>query len=114
MPAPQSDRRRARRALADFAISLSPEATARPARLKDISEIGLACTFSEAIAELTLVAVDLQLPGHKDSQRVQGAVVRCEPFGKKGECDVAVYFTAVPATTEAALRNYVQKARPAP
>lgn len=114
-PHAQPERRRAVRALADFPIQLAPQAESKPARLRDISEIGLACTFGEQLEEMMLVAIDLSLPGQSQKHRVQGAVVRCEPMpAKKGQYDVAIFFTDVPASTRAALRNYVAKAKPAP
>jgi hypothetical protein len=56
-----------------------------PAALRDISEIGLACTSSHAIPEMTLVGLDFALPGASDRHLVKGAVVRCEPLGKGEE-----------------------------
>lgn len=114
-PTPQSERRRAVRALANFPVRLTNEPGAEPALLRDISEIGLACTAPKAIPEMTLVGLDFALPGATELHKVRGAVVRCEPLARtRGQYDVAIYFTEISAVTRAALRNYVGKARKAP
>jgi hypothetical protein len=113
-PTPQSDRRRAIRAIATFPVKLSTKPDAEPAALRDLSEIGLACTSTHAIPEMTLVGLDFALPGQTDRHQVKGAVVRCEPMpalGSKKCWDVAVYFTELTPVTKAALKNYVAKAK---
>ena len=112
-PSPQSERRRAIRAAAAFPVKLSTKPEAAPALLRDISEIGLACTSNHAIPEMTLVGLDFSLPGASDVHHVKGAVVRCEPLakGSKKEWDLAVYFTELTPVTRAALRNYVGKGK---
>ncbi len=113
-PSPQSERRRAARALADFPIQLHRQDRQDQAVLRDISEIGLACVSPEAIPELMQVALDFTLPGSTERHRVQGAVVRCAPLAKaKGRFDLAIYFTEMTPVTRAALRHYVGKGRPA-
>jgi hypothetical protein len=100
------------RAAGSFPLQIGGTPTAAAASLRDISEIGLACTTSAPIPEMTVVALDFALPGATERHRVQGAVVRCAPLGKAGkDWDVAVYFTEIAPVTRAALRHYVQKAR---
>ena len=114
MTASPRERRRALRAIADFPIRLSPKDGALPAMLKDLSTIGLCCTTAQAVPELTLVGIDLQLPGQQDAHAVKGAVVRCDPArGRRGAYEVAVYFTEVAPATKAALAHYVAGAAPA-
>ena len=111
-PTPQSERRRALRAAANFPVTLSSKPGSDPAVLRDLSEIGLACTSTCAIPEMTLVGLDFALPGASDRHLVKGAVVRCEPLGKaKKDWDLAVYFTEMSPVTKAALRNYIAKAK---
>lgn len=113
-PTPQSERRRAARAAASFPVTLSGQADVPPAALRDLSEIGLACTSLQPIPEMTMVGLDFQLPGQVERHQVKGAVVRCEPMraaGTKKQWDVAVYFTDVTPVTKAALRNYVAKGK---
>lgn len=114
-PTPQSERRRAVRALASFPVRFKTRDGAEPALLRDISEIGLACVAPEAIPEMTLVGLDFSLPGASEVHHVQGAVVRCAPLRQAcGKHDIAIYFTEVSPITRAALRNYVGKAKKAP
>lgn len=111
-PTPQSDRRRAVRAVATFPVKLLTKPEGAPAVLRDISEIGLACTARDAIPEMTMVGLDFALPGATERHQVKGAVVRCEALSKaKKEWDVAVYFTEIGPVTKAALRNYIAKAK---
>lgn len=113
-PNPAAERRRAIRAVASFPVRLSKDATAEPAMLRDISEIGLACTAPQEIPEMTLVGLDFSLPGASELHHVKGAVVRCEPLAKQRKYDLAIYFTEITPVTRAALRNYVGKAKKAP
>jgi hypothetical protein len=111
-PTPQSERRRAVRAVATFPVVLSTKPEGAPAVLRDISEIGMACTARDAIPEMTMVGFEFALPGASVRHQVKGAVVRCEPLSKaKKEWDLAVYFTEMTPVTKAALRNYVAKAK---
>jgi hypothetical protein len=102
------ERRKAPRAPADFSIRLADRGEAREARVKDLSTHGLCCWYPEPVAEMTLVRLDLELPG-QGAHEVQGAVVRCQKV--RGQSpptyEVAVYFTRVPAECRAALAQYV-------
>ena len=71
------ERRKAPRADVDIPIRLSPRDAARPARLVNISSSGICCTFGEAISEMTMVGITLELPGAATGTEVKGAVVRC-------------------------------------
>lgn len=116
-PSPGSERRRAARAFATFPVRLTSRPSDAPAILRDISEIGLACSAFEPMQEMTQVALDFSLPGATEVHHVQGAVVRCEalktekPSKSAPKWDVAVYFTEMTPVTRAALRNYVSKAK---
>ena len=119
-PTPQSERRRAARALGTFPVRLSPRPSDAPAILRDISEIGRACAAHVPLPEMTLVALDFSLPGATEVHHVKGAVVRCEPLPKSERTtrsspkwDLAVYFTEIAPVTRAALHNYVGKAKKA-
>src|SRR5262245_57569 len=111
-PSPR-ERRRAPRVLADFPIQLNPTQGATPARLKDLSAIGLCCTTTQALPEMALVGIDLQLPGTSRRHCLQGAVVRCEPARtEKGSFELAVYFTQVDEVARKALGAFVHGAQP--
>ncbi len=111
-PTPQSERRRAQRVPASFPVRFATDEGQEPAILRDISEIGLACTAPQEVPEMTLVALDFSLPGATEVHHVKGAVVRCEPLSgaERGKFDLAVYFTELTPVTRAALRHYVGRA----
>ena len=110
-PTPQSERRRAPRAAAQFPVNLSSDALAEPALLRDISEIGLACEAPAPIEEMTLVGIDFALPGQTERHHITGAVVRCEPIAErdgKPQWDIAVYFTEIQPSSKATLRGHLE------
>lgn len=96
-------------------MQVSSSGRAEAALLRDISEIGLACTSPQAIPEMTLIGLDFSLPGASDKHHVKGAVVRCEPMTKSADgarrWDLAVFFTEMLPVTRAALRHYVAKGK---
>jgi hypothetical protein len=102
------ERRGAPRARADLPLQLqTTEAAARrPAELKDISRSGLCCSFPEPVAEMTVMGVDLALPG-VGPHRVQGVVVRCERSRGEPAYDVAIYFTDVPPAARKDIDRFV-------
>jgi hypothetical protein len=117
-PQSQSERRRSIRALGTFPVRLSPRPNDAAAVLRDISEIGLACTSLEELPEMTQVSLNFSLPGATEVHHVQGAVVRCEKMqsqvvSRSPKWDLAVYFTEIQPVTRAAIRNYVGKAKKA-
>lgn len=102
------ERRGAPRANADLPLKLSPEAGAQGARLHDISQSGLRCEFPEPLGEMTLMGIDLELPGG-DPHQVQGIVVRCDKLRgvSPPTYDLAIYFTEVKPETRRAINRYV-------
>ena len=116
----QHERRNAPRADARFPIRLSvdnhaPDAGAgfQDAELKDISTNGLACRYhGEAMSEMTLMAVNLELPGSDAAHRIEGVVVRCEKVRgiSPPTYEVAIYFTEIGATAREAIRTFVNTA----
>ena len=108
MPHVQSERRRAPRASVDLPLQLSTKADASPARLRNISQSGLCCVSDQAVEEMTLMGVQLDLPGHGPVE-VQGAVVRCDK-DREGEApgyEIAIYFTEMSAQARIAIQNFV-------
>ncbi len=103
------ERRRAPRAEADFEIQLFGPTGAHSARIRDISENGLACESSAAVDEMTVLELGLALPG-APTQKIQGAVVRCEPIAGSDPAsfDLAVFFTDVPMQARTALKSFVE------
>lgn len=106
----QQERRRAPRARANFPIQIGDRDGLTAALLKDISTNGLCCSYPDALNEMTLVRIDLQIPGQHDAHALQGVVVRCEK--KRGDAppayELAIYFTDVPPSTRRAIGEFVQ------
>lgn len=104
------ERRRAPRVVADFPIQFRSDDGIREGRVRDLSEIGLSCTFPGTVEEMTVVKIGLRLPDTGNVLELEGAVVRCEPLdGDDGDHEVAVYFTNHPEDTRDALREWVSK-----
>lgn len=125
MTRPAMERRRAPRAKAEFAIQLGDVKPTgarerstdqlQPAQLKDLSTGGLCCLLGEALREMTLVELSMQLPGDATPHRVQGAVVRCAKV--RGTTpptyEAAIFFTDVSADCRAAISSFVATQVPA-
>ncbi len=105
MSGTQQERRRAPRAKASFPILMSESGDPSEATLKDLSTNGLCCIYPQPLQEMSLLCIDLDLPGGKERHRIQGAVVRCEE--QKGGFEVAVFFTEVSPDAKTALEAYV-------
>jgi hypothetical protein len=110
------ERRQAPRVAASLPIQLGTQAGSQQAQLKDISQNGLCCSFRDAIPEMTLVRIDLRLPGQPDGHSVQGVVVRCarERGVNPPNYDVGVYFTEVSPDCRTAIAGFVAKGAGAP
>ena len=104
-----TERRRAPRATVDIPLHLSPRENAEPAKLINISASGICCQFSEAISEMTLVGIGLELPGIDGIAEVQGAVVRCDKVRgiNPPTYELGIFFTAMSNETRAAIQDFV-------
>src|SRR5262245_22489335 len=105
------ERRRAPRVQASFPLQLSTRAEAAPATLKDISTNGLCCAFGEAVPEMTMVRLDLQFPGERETHRIDGIVVRCDKRRRESppSYDIAIYFAELGEAARASVEAYVAK-----
>ena len=106
----QHERRNAPRADARLPIRLSVDGNAQAAELKDISTNGLACRYhGEALGEMTLMAVHLELPGTDTAHRIEGVIVRCDKVRgvHPPTYEVAIYFTEIDAKARDAIRAFV-------
>ena len=105
----QTERRRAQRASVSVPLQLSPHKDALQASLVNISTSGLCCQFGEAISEMTLVGVDLELPDAKDPVHVQGAVVRCSKLRSVSPptYEIGIFFTDMPNETRHRIDHFV-------
>lgn len=105
----QVERRRAPRASVSIPIRLSPRGEAEPATLVNLSTSGLCCHFGEAMTEMTLVGIDLDLPGCAERARVQGAVVRCDKVRgvNPPTYEIGVFFTDMSDATRRTIHEFV-------
>lgn len=106
MPGTNAERRKAPRAKASFPILMSDQGKPCEATLKDLSTSGLCCSLPKALPEMSLLQIDLDLPGGKVRHRILGAVVRCAKAAHGYE--VAVFFTDVSPEARKALTAYVE------
>ncbi len=104
------ERRRAPRASVSIPIQLSPRGDAEPATLTKLSTSGLACQFGSAMTEMTLVGIDLDLPGIAESAHVQGVVVRCDKVRglNPPTYEVGIFFTDMSNECRATLGEFVE------
>ncbi|MCA8957590.1 MAG: PilZ domain-containing protein [Planctomycetes bacterium] len=104
------ERRRAPRAPVHVPIQLAPNGAGQSAELVNLSTSGLCCHFSAAISEMTLVAIELDLPGARGT-KVQGAVVRCEKLRgiNPPTYEVGVFFTDMSDATRKLLGEFVDQ-----
>ena len=104
------ERRKAPRTEADIPIRLSPRDSAQPARLVNISTSGICCTFGEAINEMTMVGISLELPGLDHAADVRGAVVRCDK--RRGvnpaTYELGIFFTDMTPDHRKAIEGFVE------
>ncbi len=105
-----NERRGAPRAAAQLPLRLSPDAEAQPATLKDLSTSGLCCRYGEPVTEMTLMGIQLELPGQEQAHALRGVVVRCEKLRgvNPPTYEIAIYFTEVPAATRQAIGAFVE------
>ncbi len=104
-----AERRRAPRIEADLPLTLTARDAGAPAHLKDLSELGLCCTFPEPVPEMTLVRVGLEIESQVHD--LDGAVVRCEREPKDG-WEVAIYFTGMDDAARSAIGTFVKSRVP--
>ena len=109
MTRPGIERRRAARAKAEFSIRLAERDGMREAKLKDLSTNGLCCLYGEALREMTLVRIAIEIPGDARSHDVQGAVVRCLKLRDVAPptYEIAIFFTPLSPECRAALGRFV-------
>ena len=113
---PDLERRRAPRATVSMPIQLSPRGDAQPATLKNLSTSGLACHFGEAISEMTVMAIALELPGASQPVEMAGAVVRCDKMRgvNPPTYEIGIFFTDMTNEARARVHNFVEAQVSAP
>src|SRR5262245_14978453 len=104
-----AERRKDPRAKAEFFVTLEAKDRRVEARVRDISRSGVAFTSKIPFTEMTVLRIDLAIPGHSNAMiRADGAVVRCAK-GSGGDYDVAVFFTSIDDSARAAIAQFVSK-----
>lgn len=101
------ERRRAPRASAPLSVRIDVKDRRFETRVRDVSKSGVCFSSPVEIPEMTLLRIDLELPGKPVKHlRADGAVVRCVK-GSSGEHSIAVFFTAIDAEARADLESFV-------
>jgi hypothetical protein len=85
--APDGRERRAHpRAICDGSITIQLADGAHRARLRDVSRAGISFFLDRPLAEMTILAVRIELPGgaRREPARLdgRGVVVRCQPIAR--------------------------------
>jgi len=105
-----AERRAQPRAQADWPITIALSEGYFQARLRDVSSSGVCFHMDRAVPEMTVLRMQLELPGTQGSRRVDGTgvVVRCQRVAPAMEhFEVAVFFNELGEEDRAALRAYV-------
>ena len=111
------DRRRYPRAVLDWPVTISLSEGAFPARLRDISSAGMCFYLDRRVPEMTVLAMDLELPpraGVAEVARVRGSgvVVRCQPVAKLVDhYEIAVFLNQLGDDARAVIERYVARAQ---
>ena len=79
VPAPREgdERRHHPRASVDWPIAIALEGGVHEARLRDVSRSGVSFYIDRRVPEMTLLRLELELPGSAERLRGTGVVVRC-------------------------------------
>ncbi|MEM7201862.1 MAG: PilZ domain-containing protein [Planctomycetota bacterium] len=102
-----NERRGAPRAEASLPLRLSPDATAQPATLRNLSTTGLCCDSPVPLDEMALMGIQLELSSQ--AHDIKGVVVRCDKHDGAVGYEVAIYFTEVAPATRKAIGDFVVK-----
>ena len=112
------DRRRDPRVTVWSPVSISTEDGPIEAQLRNLSLAGVGCTSRQDLAEMTKVAVVLELPvdpaNAEDRLRMdlQGVVVRCRPLRRgaaRRKYELAIYFPELSEEQREQLTTFIQK-----
>ena len=94
VPRPQGsdERRHHPRATVDWPLTIALEDGPHEARLRDVSRSGVSFYLDQRVPEMTLLRLELELPGSGVRVRGTGVVVRCQPVSPALEhFEVAVF-----------------------
>ena len=101
------ERRQHPRANAEMPITIGAKDRRFEARVRDISKSGICFSSPIHFPAMTVLRMDLQLPGKPAKNvRADGAVVRCVK-SPTGDYSVAVFFTGITESEQSALADFV-------
>ena len=109
------ERRQHPRSEAPWPVQLLLASGPCEARLRDISRGGVCFFLDQPIAPMTLLALELELPGPRGKRQIrgQGAVVRCERISPAVEhYEVAVFLHDLSESDRDAIDEHVRSAPP--
>jgi hypothetical protein len=110
VPTPREgdERRHHPRASVDWPLSIALEDGVHEARLRDVSRSGVSFYIDHRIQEMTLLRLELELPGSDARVSGTGVVVRCRPLSPALEhFEVAVFLNEMAERDRTALAKLV-------
>ena len=107
-----ADRRRHPRVPLDWPVTIRLPDGNHEARIRDVSRAGLCFFIDRSIPEMTVLALDLDLPpneaGEAEHVRGSGVVVRCQPLSPRiDHYEVAVLLNDMAESDQDRLSAYV-------
>lgn len=110
-----AERRKHRRVPSDLTIDVALDDGPHQARLRDISESGLAFFLDRHIDEMTILEVSFDLPAGDSMRgvRTTGVVVRSRKISPAVDhFEVALFFNGLDESSREALRGFIESTRP--
>jgi hypothetical protein len=105
-----AERRRWRRAPAEWPIQIQLDDGPHQARVRDVSRAGVCFFLDRPLREMTRLKIDLEIPVREGVRRVTGtgAVVRCERISARlAHFEIAVYLQEMAEPDRATIDAYV-------
>jgi hypothetical protein len=107
-----AERRRHRRAQADWPITIILDDGVHQAKIRDVSRGGVSFFLDRPIAEMTLLRVQFDIPVEGGVRKIQGvgAVVRCERIARNLEhYEIAVFVQDMALPDRETVEGYVRR-----
>jgi hypothetical protein len=112
VPTPREghERRHHPRAAADWPLEIALEDGVHRARLRDVSRSGISFFLDQRVPEMTLLRLELELPGGAERLAGTGVVVRCRQLSSLVEhYEVAVFLNEMADSDREALARLVRE-----
>ncbi|MEM7311326.1 MAG: PilZ domain-containing protein [Planctomycetota bacterium] len=113
VPTPREgdERRHHPRASVDWPIAIALEGGVHQARLRDVSRSGVSFYIEHRVPEMTLLRLELEVPGGDKRVRGTGVVVRCRQLSPAVEhYEVAVFLNEMDDEEREVLASLVNRA----